>query len=75
MIISNKHSMPCLLDELRNEERFKILGNKEIKRKSQNFIELLPSALHETKVLQVLVKIFRKTETNLFPYWTISHEN
>ena len=43
-IISNKHGIYELSHELPNDLRLRILGNWKISRKSQNFIELLPSA-------------------------------
>ena len=44
MIISNKHGIYELPHELPNELRLRILGNEEISGKSQNFMELKPSA-------------------------------
>ena len=43
-------------------------------RKSQNFIQLLPSVSlpSEMKILSALVKIFFKTEMKLFPQCAIS---
>ena len=43
-IVSNKHGIYKLPHELLNELRLRTLGNQEISRKSQNFIELYPSA-------------------------------
>ena len=59
VIISNKHSMYELPYEFPNDLRLRILGNWEIRAKSQNFIKLLSSAhsFSEMKILSVLVNI------------------
>ena len=44
MIISNKHGIYKLPHALSNGLRLRILGNQEGSEKSQNFIELIPSA-------------------------------
>ena len=44
VMISNKHCIYELPDELSNDLKLRILGKQEILGKSQNFIELLPSA-------------------------------
>ena len=44
MIITIKHGIYELPYELSNDLRFRILGNQGISGKSQNFIELKPSA-------------------------------
>ena len=43
-IISNRHTIYELPKELPNDLRLKILGNEEVSAKSQNFIDLWPSA-------------------------------
>ena len=53
--------------QLPNNLRLKILGNKVISGKSQNFIDLVVSPAPEIKPLSVLVKIFWKKEVELFP--------
>ena len=51
MIVSNKHSIYKLPHELLNDFRLRILRNWESSGKSQNFIELQPSAQssHQTQ--------------------------
>ena len=44
VIISNKHGIQVLPHELPNVLRLRTLGNQEILRRSQNFIELQPGA-------------------------------
>ena len=44
VIISNKHGIYVLIQELPNNLRLRILENKEISGKSQNFKQLLPGA-------------------------------
>ena len=44
VMISYKHCIYELPDELSNDLKLRILGNQEKLGKSQNFIELLPSA-------------------------------
>ena len=44
VIISNKHGIYKLPHALSNDLRLRILGNQEGSEKSQNFIELIPSA-------------------------------
>ena len=44
VMISNKHCIYKLPDELSNDLKLRTLGNQEILGKSQDFIELLPSA-------------------------------
>ena len=57
--------------------KFRILENQEISEKSQNFIELLPisQSSSRNKFFSLLVKVSRKTETELLPQCNISHEN
>ena len=57
-IISNKHGIYKLPHKLLIDLKLRILGNKEISEKSQNFIELQPSAqlTPKMKVLSILPK-------------------
>ena len=49
VIINNKHGIYELPHELSNDLSLRILGNQERLGKSQNFIELLPSASPKNK--------------------------
>ena len=49
VVISNKLVYSWLTHELPNDLRLRVLGNQEISGKSQNFIELLPSAQSPSK--------------------------
>ena len=73
MIISNKNGMY----ELPIDLRLRILGNQEIPGKSQNFLELKPSAesSSENESLLILPKNFLKKEIELLPYCATTHEN
>ena len=63
--------------ELPNNLRLRILRNQEISGKCQILIAycLMLSPPPEMKILSVLVKIFWKTEIELFPSCAISYEN
>ena len=77
-IISNKHGIYKLPHKLLIDLKLRILGNKEILGKSQNFIELQPSAqlTPKMKVLSILPKNCWKYEIAFFPIVSaISHEN
>ena len=69
VIISNEHGIYELPHELPNDLRLRILGNSEISRRSQNFINysLVLSPHPKMKILSILPKNCWKIETELFP--------
>ena len=69
LIISNKYGIYELPHKLSNDLRLRILGNLEISGKSQNFLELQPSAQSssQNENLSVPAKNCGKIEIELFP--------
>ena len=66
---SNKHGIYEFHYELSNNLRLRIIGNYEISRKSQNFIELKPSAqsFSKNKNFVILANNCWKIEIDFFP--------
>ena len=63
VIIGNRHG----IYELPNGIRLRILGNKEISRKSQNFLDSKFSLPLKPKILSILRKKFEKQKLNFSP--------
>ena len=74
--ISNKHAIYELPHKLPNDLRLGIVGNYDISGKSQNFIELYPSAQSSSKNESFLntSKSTWKIEIELFPWCPISSQ-
>ena len=66
VMISNKHCIYELPDELSNDLKLRILGKQEILGKSQNFIELLPSAESPPPEMKISLAL-AKTRSLLTP--------
>ena len=66
VIISHKHGIRVLLHQLPNELKLRSLGNQEISRRCQNFMNcsVVLSLAPKIKILSILAKILAKLKLN-----------